>query len=70
MIKEEFYLNTSDPELSVIEIVQKAIDRRSLSDYALDRIRLTLATLLKERADFFEEKADSRIVNLEPKLPR
>ena len=70
MIKEEFYLNTTDPELSVIEIVQKAIDRRNLSDYALDRIRLTLATLLKERADLFEEKADSRIVNLEPKLPR
>ena len=70
MIKEVFYLNTTDPELSVIEIVQQAIDRRNLSDYALDRIRLTLATLLKERADLFEEKADSRIVNLEPKLPR
>ena len=58
MIKEEFYLNSTDPELAVIEIVQQAIDRRNLSDNALDRIRHTLTGFLKERADCFEDKVD------------
>ena len=72
VIKEEFYLNTSDPELSLIEIVQQAIDRRNLSDYSLDRIRHTLTAPFRERADHFENRADfpSKTVSLDLKRAR
>ena len=57
MQKEEFYINTVDPEQAVVEILRQAIERRNFSDYALDRIRVAINAMLKHQADQFEKKA-------------